>query len=206
MRTFALIPAAGQSRRMGQPKLALPLGDRTVLECVVAAVLSGGVAEVWVVVGPGTAFLQPLAEQSGARVHVLPEETPDMRATVLAGLARIEVQFHPSDNDAWFLLPADHPTLQPRVVNALLAAAVQHPTHSIVLPTFAGKRGHPTLFRWKHVAGIRELPADRGLNAYIRAHADHVFELPWPSGEVLMDLDTPSDYEQLVKAHAADGL
>lgn len=199
MRTFALIPAAGQSRRMGRPKLALPLGDRTVLECVVGAVRDGGVNDVLVVIGPGTAFLQPLAEHAGAHVHVLPEETPDMRATVKAGLAWIEEHHHPQNNDAWLLLPADHPTLQPSVVSTLLAAADEHPAHSIALPTFAGKRGHPTLFRWKHVAGIRELPGDRGLNAYIRAHADEVFELPWSSGEVLLDLDTPGDYGRLLQ-------
>ena len=37
-RTFGLIPAAGKSRRMGRPKLMLPLGDSTVLEQVFAAV------------------------------------------------------------------------------------------------------------------------------------------------------------------------
>ena len=34
---FALIPAAGKSTRMGRPKLALPLGEKTVLEHVIAA-------------------------------------------------------------------------------------------------------------------------------------------------------------------------
>ena len=34
---FAVVPACGHSTRMGRPKLALPLGDRTVIERVVAA-------------------------------------------------------------------------------------------------------------------------------------------------------------------------
>ena len=38
MRTFGLIPAAGKSRRMGQPKLLLQLGTTSVLELVVSAV------------------------------------------------------------------------------------------------------------------------------------------------------------------------
>src|SRR5207237_3552168 len=49
---LALIPAAGKSTRMGRPKLALPLGGRTVLEHVVAALRDAGVEHVLVVVGP----------------------------------------------------------------------------------------------------------------------------------------------------------
>ena len=41
--TFALIPAAGRSRRMGRPKLALPLAGRSVLEHVVGALQQAGV-------------------------------------------------------------------------------------------------------------------------------------------------------------------
>jgi molybdenum cofactor cytidylyltransferase len=52
MRTIGLIPAAGKSRRMGQPKLLLPLRGTTVLEQVLAAVRSAGVDEILVVVAP----------------------------------------------------------------------------------------------------------------------------------------------------------
>src|SRR5688572_13965780 len=105
---------------MGQPKLALPLGDRTVLERVIAAVRAGGVAEVLVVLGPASASLQGLAEQAGARTLVLPHDTPDMRATIQAGLDWLERQHHPRGHDTWLLLPADHPTLAPTVVRALI--------------------------------------------------------------------------------------
>ena len=35
--TFAIVPACGHSTRMGRPKLALPFGERTVIEHIVAA-------------------------------------------------------------------------------------------------------------------------------------------------------------------------
>ena len=197
MRIFALIPAAGQSRRMGRPKLTLPLGERTVLEHVIAAVRAAGVSEVLVVVGPGTAFLQALAEKAGAQVLVLPEETPDMRATVQAGLAWIEEKHRPTGGDAWLLLPADHPTLAPEVVRALCKAATAHPERGIFIPEHGGKRGHPTLLRWPHAAALQGFPAGQGLNAYVRAHDSETLEIPWPSAEVLRDLDTPEDYERL---------
>ena len=199
MRTFGLIPAAGHSRRMGRPKLALPLGDRTILEHVVAAVRAGGVQEVLVVVGPATQFLQPLAEKAGAAVHVLPDETPDMRATLEAGLAWLDAKYRPQAGDAWLLLPADHPTLTPDVPRALINAAMTDSRHTIFVPSHDGQRGHPTLLRWPHAAGLGALPAGRGLNTYIRSHADETLELPWASAEVLFDLDTPQDYESLLQ-------
>ncbi len=47
----AVVPAAGQSRRMGTPKPLLPFGGTTVIGHVVDALLGGSVDEVRVVVG-----------------------------------------------------------------------------------------------------------------------------------------------------------
>jgi len=41
----ALILAAGQSKRMGQPKMLLPWGESTVLQTVVAAFRAAGVED-----------------------------------------------------------------------------------------------------------------------------------------------------------------
>ena len=196
MRTFGLIPAAGKSRRMGRAKLALPLGDSTVLEHALAAVRAAGVADILVVVGPDGGELARLARAACAFVLQLPEDTPDMRATTMHGLAWLEKQFHPADEDGWLLLPADHPTLHADVIRAILAAAGNH---AIVVPAYKGRRGHPTWLRWSHVAAIRAQPAELGLNAFIRSQGAGTFELAWPSEEILRDLDTPEDYERLLK-------
>ena len=49
---FAVVPAAGQSSRMGCAKLTLPFAGRSVLECLLTALTQGGVDHVLVVVGP----------------------------------------------------------------------------------------------------------------------------------------------------------
>jgi CTP:molybdopterin cytidylyltransferase MocA len=89
--------------------------------------------------------------------------------------------------------------VRPDVVQALLAAASESTDKSIIVPTQAGRRGHPTWLRWSHIAAIRTLPPEQGLNAYIRAHAADTHELPWPTDEILRDLDTPEDYQSLLK-------
>ena len=102
---FGLVPAAGKSARMGRPKLALPLGGRTVLEHAVAALRSGGVEHVLVVIGPHVPELVPLAERAGAVPSLLDRETHDMRETVLEGLLRAEKLLRPRPQDAWLLVP-----------------------------------------------------------------------------------------------------
>jgi len=189
----ALVPAAGHSTRMGRPKLSLPLGDRTVIEQVVRT-LREAIDQVLVVVGPHVAELVPLAEKAGAATLLLEHETPDMRATIERGLAWIETRHHPTSADFVLLVPADHPALDAQVIRNLLA--VDSP-RDIRIPTFQGKRGHPTLIGWRHVAAIRALPSNAGLNTYLRSVPAEVLEVPVDFASILLDLDTPEDYAKI---------
>ncbi len=200
---FAVVPAGGHSTRMGRPKLALPLGDRTVLEHVVAALREGGADRIVVVVGPHVPELVPLAEAAGADVCRLPEATADMRATVEHGLRWLEERYRPRPDDAWLLAPADHPTLNPAVVRQLRESYGNEPSRSIVLPVYGGRRGHPTLIAWRHVAGLRAFPAGQGINGYLRSQAGETLEVAVTNAGILWDLDTPEDYERLRQAWPA---
>ncbi|MFL5340998.1 MAG: NTP transferase domain-containing protein [Gemmataceae bacterium] len=194
---MALIPAAGHSRRMGRPKLALPLAGGCILTAVIQTLKSAGVAEILVVIAPHVAELAPLARAAGAHVLELPAPTPDMRTTIEHGLAWLDERFHPSPDDAWLLVPADHPVLDVAAVRQLLDAFQNQSRWSLAVPTFGGKRGHPAAIAWRHVAGIRASPRDLGLNAYLRQHAAEMLEVPVDSDSILIDLDTPEDYQRL---------
>jgi molybdenum cofactor cytidylyltransferase len=201
---FALLPAAGKSTRMGRPKLLLPLGGRTVLECVITALRQASVDHVLVVVGPHVPELAAVATQVGAHVCMLAEETPDMRATVERGLSWLEERFQPRPEDAWLLCPADHPTLDPRAVRQLLEARTDHPAWTVFIPRFGERRGHPALIEWQHVAAMRALPPGVGYNVYLRQQAGATREVTVASADVLWDLDTPEDYAYLQERHRSD--
>jgi CTP:molybdopterin cytidylyltransferase MocA len=187
---------------MGRAKLTLPFGGRTVIERVVEALRAGGVEQVVVVTGPHVPELGPLATAAGGHVLTLPEPTADMRTTVERGLDWIEERFHPADDAGWLLAPADHPAIAPEVVARLLAAGAD-PAASIAIPVHGTRRGHPTFFRWRHAAGIRQLAPDRGINAFIRLHAGETCELAVEDPGTVADLDTPDDYRRLTAADPA---
>jgi molybdenum cofactor cytidylyltransferase len=203
MRTFALLPAGGTSSRMGQAKLALCLGERTVLELVLDTVRSAQVSDILVVLGPQAAGLKALCESAGARALLLDGQTPDMRATVQRGLDWLEDNKRPEAGDAFLLLPSDHPTLSKEPVELLLKSASNASSASIWVPVHEGRRGHPALIAWKHVPGIRVWPCDQGLNSYLRAHASETVEVTCPGADILHDLDTPEDYERLRRLFCA---
>ncbi|HTU17681.1 MAG TPA: nucleotidyltransferase family protein [Gemmataceae bacterium] len=194
---LALLPAAGKSTRMGRPKLALPLGERTILAHVLDTLRRSEIDDIVVVLGPHVRELAPMARGSGAHVCQLAEETADMRATVEQGLHWLEERFQPRPDDPWLLVPADHPALAPAVIGELEQSRQSNPARSIFVPTFHGRRGHPLMLTWQHVHGIRAHTIGEGLNTYVRKRAADVLEVPVANEAVLWDLDTPEDYEAL---------
>ena len=194
---FAVLPAGGKSKRMGRPKLALPLGERTVLEYVLAALRQAEVEHILVVIGPHVAELGSLAESAGASVCSLATASSGMRGAVEYGLRWLEQRFQPRPEDTWLLVPGDHPALDASVVPQLESAYAAQSRFSIAIPTHEGRRGHPTLFSWKHVAALRAHPAELRLNTYVRQHATETLEVPVDNAGVLWDMDTPEDYEWL---------
>jgi molybdenum cofactor cytidylyltransferase len=181
---------------MGRPKLTLPLGDRTVIEHVIAALAHGGADHILVVAGPHDPQLVPVAAAAGAEVLSLPTPTAEMRETVTHGLRHLSVKFRPRPADDWLLAPGDHPAVTADAVRLVCEAARRHPG-SIVVPVHDGRRGHPVLLPWPLAAAVDALPTGEGINTLIRTNPNSVVELPVPTGGILDDLDTPDDYRRL---------
>jgi molybdenum cofactor cytidylyltransferase len=196
-RLFAVVPAAGHSRRMGRHKLLLPLGDRSVVGRVIDAFLAAEVRDIFLLVREDDYALRQELEKSGARIVLTPNATTDMRHSVALLLEAISRECAPQSSDAWLLAPADHPALSAAVVQSL-RAAWSDGRGPIIVPTYQGRRGHPTLFWWELASRVGGIPTDRGLDWLLEQYAAEVKELPLDRPEVLFDLDTPADYERLL--------
>lgn len=198
---FALIPAAGRSRRMGVPKLLLDLGGQTVIARLLAALERAGVVNRLVVIGPEDAELRAEIARSGGRAIVAATPPPEMLMSIKLGLWAVTDDLSTNreaavPDAAWLLIPADHPVIDVETIQRLLEAAVENPGR-IIVPTYNGRRGHPTVFAWKHATDIDRVPPGLGFNWIVKQHAADVLEIAVPSSGVLVDLDTPEDYERL---------
>lgn len=161
-RSFALVPACGASRRMGTNKLLLPWEDSTILETVLKAWQASRVDQVVLMTPADRAEIIVLGESAGVSVAVLTEVPPDMKGTVLAGLRWIERNHEVSGEDVWLVAPADMPDLDPRTIDAVLAASEANPG-KVVVPASGGRQGHPALFPWSLIPAVKKLGSDQGL-------------------------------------------
>lgn len=195
MRHFALLPAAGRSKRMGQPKLLLPWGASTVIETVLAAWGASVVARVIVVVHPQDQELADVCRRARADVVVPTVAPAEMRVSIRLGLEHIAATFHPTSADAWLLAPADMPLLTTAAIDAVVAAHNPQSPH-ILVPTHHGRRGHPVLFPWPLAQEVFTLADDEGVNAIVHRHGYRSVELA-DAAAIGSDIDTPADYDRL---------
>jgi molybdenum cofactor cytidylyltransferase len=203
MSLFAIVPAAGLSRRMGQPKLVMDLYGEPVISRLLTALKHRDVVATTVVFRKSDFELSRIIEQHDV-LAVQPEiDPPDMRCSVEHGLKAIEHEFHPQPNDGWLLIPADHPVVDRGVLDELIPIW-QASTCDMLVPVHQQRRGHPTVFRWSLIERLGEIPADQGLN-WLRSVADvTVQEVEVANDGVLLDLDTPADFAKLQSRFESD--
>ena len=195
MRSYGILPAAGHSLRMGQPKLLLPWETSTLVEHVLRVWQSSRV-DVVVVVARGD-DRQLLDVLSHYEVHtVCPPSAPaEMKHSVQYGLQYLRDQFAPADEDRWLLSPADTPMITASHINLVLDTACADPRSRIVIPVCNGRRGHPVAFPWPMASQVLALGDDEGVNAVVRRHA--VLECRVPDAGILQDVDCPDEYHRL---------
>ena len=188
MKLGAVVAAAGRSRRMGREKVLLPFGDRAVLECVLSKLAAAGVTETVAVLRPDLPRASEMARRAGARIVVNPRPEEEMLLSIRMGIAGLS-----PDVDAFFIWPADHPAVSAPTLTELAGAAGRL---RVVLPVHAGRRGHPALVGADLLDAIAAIPPGEGLRHLWRARPDVLVELPVDDSGVLVDLDTPEDYER----------
>ena len=193
MRTYAIIPAAGQSARMGRAKLLLPWGNRSLIEHVLDAWRQGGVDARIVVVHPKDVQLADVCRAAGATVCVPATPPPEMKDSVQAGLTHAKQLFEPADDDAWLLAPADLPLLSAELIRMLIELSSQSKS-PIVAPRLPnGRSGHPVLFSWGLSREVGQLTC--GVKELLDRHPVKFVE--WPDADAFTDVDTLEDYQSL---------
>lgn len=196
MRLFAIVPAAGLSRRMGQPKLVMDLLGKPVVQWLLETLAQPEISATAIVMRNSDEPLHSIVAQLPA-MPVLPEiDPPDMRTSVEHGLTAIEQAYSPEPEDAWLLVPADHPILDVITLRELIVAWKNSPA-DILIPCHSGRRGHPTFFRWKLASRVRAIPEDHGINWLLSTSDLRVEEFNVASESILLDLDTRDEFDSI---------
>ncbi len=186
---WAVILAAGESRRMGTQKLLLPFGETTVVGAVVGTALASRVDRVLVVLGADKDDVREEIERLGINFVVNEHFAEGMLSSVQAGFRAL-----PADAEAAVVMLGDQPFLPARVVDAVIEA-FRRSGKGIVVPAFQGRRGHPVLVDLKYRDAVLALDPADGLRRLMHAHPEDIFEAEVEDANILRDMDVPEDYE-----------
>jgi molybdenum cofactor cytidylyltransferase len=186
----AVILAAGESRRMGEAKLLLPFRGRTILECVIEAVLRSSVDRTVVVLGAYEDRLRPVLAGYPVEIAVNPEYHAGMLSSVRRGLRSL-----PAEIRAALIFPGDQPGIAVGTIESVLTA-YRTTGKGIVLPVRSGRGGHPLLLDMKYRTAVEGLDSGLGLRSLLALYPSDVERVGVEDSGALLDIDTPEDYRR----------
>ncbi len=196
MTVAAILLAGGESSRMGQPKALLPWGDQKLVEYQIDQFRQPPIERVVVVLGHDTERIRPVVEQAGAEVLVNELYKRGRASSLRAGTRAVA-----DDTRTIVVLDVDQPRPR-RVIQRLIENHVRA-SNLITVPTFEGKRGHPTVVDGWLLPELRRV-RERTEGLFLEQHEADVVELPFDSDVVLVGMNTPQEYEEAKAKYFAE--
>jgi molybdenum cofactor cytidylyltransferase len=192
-RVHGLVLAAGKSERMGSPKPLLPLGGKTFLERVVDSLEAAPLAGYHIVLGHQAPLIIQRLPRFREKVILNPEYERGQLSSLTAGLQALDW----NSLDGILLCLIDHPLLSPDLIRTLVETFSIRPA-PIIIPVCRGKRGHPVIFARSLFAELMQAPPEQGAVAVVCRHQQEILHLEVEDEGILMDVDTPEEYENLL--------
>ncbi len=190
MRVHAILLAAGESIRMGQPKALLPWHGGTLVEFQIEQLMTSGIAGLVLVLGHEAEKIRSVARSLPRTSIVLnPHYAMGKASSVRTGMDAI-----PDDSDAVLVLSVDQPRRSGMIRNLLQAFEATNAL--ITVPAFEGRHGHPTIFARDLFAEMRAITEEtQGLRAVRHRHRDRTHVVETANRMPLIDINTPDNYQ-----------
>ena len=185
-----LILAAGKSERMGQQKLLMPYGEKTILENIIEKALDSKAVTVKVVVGSHRDEIQDLIKDHPIEIVENIDFEKGMLSSVQCGFNALS-----STTRAGMILLGDQPMVQTLIINKLIDS-YEKTGKGIIIPFYNNKRGHPVLIDTKYIPRINQLDHSIGLRQLMDECSGDIHELEVETNTILKDIDTIEDYKR----------
>jgi molybdenum cofactor cytidylyltransferase len=186
-----IILAAGNSMRMGFPKALLPLGADTFLTRVLGVVKRVGLPVPVIILGKAAARIRPHIREWPADIRINPDPDRGQLSSIQLALAHL-----PVEADACLIWPVDQPAVSEDLVRELTRLFVSSES-LIACPVYDGKRGHPAIFHRSLFSEFMDASLENGPKRILARHQHVTALLPTRESAVVLDVDTPLEYESL---------
>jgi molybdenum cofactor cytidylyltransferase len=187
---WAIILAAGESKRMGFPKMLLTFNGKPMLENVIINVINSDIDNTIVIFGSENKDLEEITGRLRVR-HVYNKNYKEgMLSSVQCGFRNI-----PENSDAVLVFQGDQPLISTFTINKVIRA-YRSSDRGIIVPVYEKKRGHPILIDIRYRNEIEKLDPQVGLRSLTYNFSDDVLEIETDDPGILRDFDTYSDYKK----------
>jgi len=187
---WAMILAAGESKRMGKPKLLLPYGEKTIIETIVETIVSSNVENTLVILGSDREKIEEKIKNSPVEIVYNRDFRSGMLSSVQCGLKTL-----PEETRAVLVVLGDQPKISADVINKLIDA-YKSTGKGIVLPAYKKERGHPVLIDLKYGEEVESLSPEVGLRGTVYNHPEDILEVEVETPSIFQDIDDESDYKK----------
>lgn len=193
MMIWAMILAAGESKRMGKPKLLLPFGEKTMIETVIDRVIQSKVEKILVVLGSNWKKIEKKIGNLPLEIAINPDFKEGMLSSVQHGFHEL-----PEDARAVLVFLGDQPSIPSEVIDSVIDA-FRKTGKGIVLPVYKGERGHPVLIDMKYRHEVENLNPEVGLRELVYGQTDDILEVEVDDAGILRDINDIEDYTKEIK-------
>ncbi len=191
-----VVLAAGASERMGRPKALLDFRGRPFAVRILEALEALDLKSRVVVLGLDAARVRPSLATHECVIVENADVPGEAIGSLRAALAALE-PIRPSGILAW---PVDLPHVRVATLERLLEAHRRTGAPAVV-PSFADQRGQPVIWDQALFAELATSAAATrdGAGAVLAAHARDLVTVAVNDPAVIDDLNTPEDYERLIR-------
>lgn len=202
LKTGVIITSAGLSSRMGELKPLLRLGHKTIIEHMVQNASVDCIQEIIVVVGNEKEKIRERLQGENVKIVENQEyETSDMLTSVKYGIRAL-----PEDTDCFFIIPGDMPLVTAASYQCMLRKYESNKKSKIIQIRYQGDGGHPILVGKACRQAILDYTGNNGLKGALRPFASDIRTLEWHNSTVLMDADTPADFQRIKEIYEWNGI
>jgi molybdenum cofactor cytidylyltransferase len=188
-----IILAAGESKRLGNPKQLLSFGGNTLLDRVAKTASESNLSPVIAVLGANAEKIRATLNIPDIIVVKNNDWKEGMASSIRIGLSSMLELF--PQIDGILMLVCDQPYLQQDVIKALIDAQ-HHSGLPVAAASYGGKLGTPALFHKSLFTDLMSLSGDTGARKILEHNREHIVAVDFEMGAV--DIDTQEDYERLL--------
>lgn len=191
-----LIIAAGYSSRMHDFKPLLPFGQTSAVKRLIQTYQAHGIEHIYVVVGHRQEEIKAVLKDDDVSIVYNENYDKGMFSSIQKGLRAIDETL-----SAFYMQPVDIPLIKVQSLERLYEA-YERERKGVIYPTFLGRKGHPPLIDMKYKEHILASNGEGGLKKVLEAFGNDALHVNVTEQSVLMDMDTPEDYQNLLRYEA----